>query len=74
MLILTTPNGDIITAADEIELASKWLNKQHGEGWEKGVIPFDEHDAVWSTIEELDLMRSGLIDGFTVTEPTTFDH
>jgi len=74
VLILTTPNGDTVTAATDVELASKWLDKQYGNDWATGLIPLDEHDAMFSTIEELDLMRSGLIDGYAVTEPTTFDH
>lgn len=74
MLILTTPGGDTIAASTDVELASKWLDKQHGEGWESGVIPFDEHDAMNSAIEELALMADGIFPGYTVTGPTTFDH
>ncbi len=74
MLILTTPEGVTLTAATDVELASKWLDKQHGEGWENGVIPFDEHDAMNSAIEELALMADGIFPGYTVAELTTFDH
>ncbi|MFB2586984.1 hypothetical protein [Herbiconiux liukaitaii] len=74
MLILTTPDGDTIAGSTDVELASKWLDKQHGEGWENGVIPFDQHDAMNSAIEELALMADGIFPGYTVAEPTTFDH
>ena len=74
MLILTTPDGNTITAATDVELASKWLDKQHGADWAAGLIPFDEHDAMNSTIEELALMADGIFPGYTVTEPTAFDH
>lgn len=68
VITLTTPGGDTITGTDEIELASNWLDHQHGPGWEASVIPPVEHETVWSTLEELDLMRSGHIPGYTITE------
>ena len=73
MLLLTTPAGDTITACTDVELASKWLDKQYGETWADGLIPFDEHDYMHSTIEELALMRDGIFPGYTVTETTNFD-
>jgi hypothetical protein len=72
--MLTTPEGDTITAATDVELASKWLDKQHGEGWDDPLSPFDEHDAMNSTIEELALMADGIFPGYSVTEPNTLDH
>lgn len=70
MLTLTTPDGTTITAATDVELASKWLDHQHGQNWDTGLIPFDQHDAMNSTIEELALMRDGILSGYTVTEST----
>jgi hypothetical protein len=69
MLTLTTPDGTAITAATDVELASKWLDHQHGER-DSGLIPFDQHDAMNSTIEELALMRDGILSGYAVTEST----
>lgn len=74
MPLLTTPAGDTISASTDVELASKWLDKQYGETWADGLIPFDEHDYMNSTIEELALMRDGIFPGYAITEPTTFDH
>jgi hypothetical protein len=74
VLLLTTPTGDTITARTDVELASKWLDKQYGETWADGLIPFDEHDYMNSTIEELALMADGIFPGYTITEPTTFVH
>ncbi|QJU56286.1 hypothetical protein SCB71_21315 (plasmid) [Herbiconiux sp. KACC 21604] len=68
MLSLTTPDGRTITADTDVELASRWLDAQHGDNWADGLIPFDEHDAMNSTIEELALMQDGLFPGYTVTE------
>jgi hypothetical protein len=70
MLTLTIPDGTAITAETDVELASKWLDRQHGENWDSGLIPFDQHDVVNSTIDELALMRNGIISGYTVTEST----
>lgn len=74
MLLLTTPAGDTITARTDVELASKWLDKQYGDDWADGLIPFDEHDYMNSTIEELALMADGIFPGYTVTDTDTFDH
>lgn len=74
MLLLTTPEGDTITAATDVELAARWLDKQHGTGWENGLIPFDEHDAMNSTLEELALIADGIFAGYSVTRLNTFDH
>jgi hypothetical protein len=73
MLTLTTPDGTAITAATDVELASKWLDHQHGANWGTGLIPFDQHDVMNSAIEELALMRDGVISGYTVTESTPID-
>jgi hypothetical protein len=70
MLTLTTPDGTAIIADTDVELASKWLDHQHGRNWDTGLIPFDQHDAMNSTIEELALMRDGILSGYTVTEST----
>lgn len=68
MLTLTTPDGATVTGQDEIHLATVWLDHQYGKGWEKDLSPFDEHDIVWSTLEELALMRDGHLPGYTITE------
>lgn len=70
MLTLTTPDGTAINANTDVELASKWLDHQHGKNWDTGLIPFDQHDAMNSTIEELALMRDGILTGYTVIENT----
>lgn len=74
MLIMTTPDGDTLTGATDVELASKWLDKQHGQGWETDLIPFDEHDTMNDALEELALMADGIFPGYTLTTPTTLDH
>ncbi|WP_440711648.1 hypothetical protein [Herbiconiux sp. YIM B11900] len=73
MLTLTTPDGTTISADTDVELASKWLDHQHGTDWDTGVIPFDQHDVIHSTIEEIALMRDGSLSGYTVTESTPID-
>ena len=70
MLTLTIPDGTAITAETDVELASKWLDHQHGKNWDTGLIPFDQHDVMNSTIDELALMRDGILSGYTVTEST----
>jgi hypothetical protein len=70
MLTLTTPDGTAITADTDVELASKWLDHQHGENWDTGLIPFDQNDIMYSTLDELALMRDGILSGYTVTEST----
>lgn len=68
MLTLTTPDGRTVTGDTDVQLAARWLDAQYGENWEKGLTPFDEHDIMHSTIEELALMRDGHLPGYTVTE------
>jgi hypothetical protein len=68
VLTLTTPDGVTLTGSNDVHLASLWLDHQHGEGWEHGLIPFDEHDVMFSTLEELALMQDGLFPGYTITE------
>jgi hypothetical protein len=70
MLTLTIPDGTAITADTDVELASKWLDHQHGKNWDAGLIPFDQNDIMYSTLDELALMRDGILSGYTVTEST----
>ncbi len=68
MLTLTNPDGAAITGTNDVHLAALCLDHQHGEAWEDGLIPFEEHDVMDSTIEELALMQDGLFPGYTITE------
>lgn len=70
MLTLTTPEGDTLTADTDVHLASQWLDRQHGEGWEKGLIPFDEHDVMNTALDDLALIRDGSLTGYTLTDDT----
>ncbi len=68
MLTLTLPDGTTLIGDNDVHLASRWLDHQYGSGWEKGLTPFDEHDLMHSTVEELALMGDGLFPGYTITE------
>jgi hypothetical protein len=73
MLTLTTPEGDTLTADTDVHLASQWLDTQHGKGWEKGLIPFGEHDVMNTALDELALIRDGSLTDYTLTDDTDTD-
>ncbi|MEV8241988.1 hypothetical protein AB0O90_17215 [Microbacterium testaceum] len=73
MLTLTTPEGDTLTADTDVHLASQWLDKQHGEDWAEGLIPFDVHDAMNTALDDLALIRDGNLTGYTLTDDTDTD-
>lgn len=67
MLTLTTPDGQTVTAPDEIRLAAAFGEQVEGIDWE-ALCPLDDHYLTWELIEFLALVRDDSMTGYRLTD------
>ncbi|WP_401001022.1 hypothetical protein [Agromyces sp. GXQ0307] len=67
MLTLTTPDGQTVTAPDELHLAAEFGEQVDGIDWE-ALCPFEDHTLTWEYIEFFALVRDDSMPGYRLTD------